>query len=174
MQQSSEAQGIHRPSRSFSRRARWWLAVSAVAVVLVVIGAIYLAISQPLIDRKVVADAGFAVYVPSKLPSGYHVDRSATVLGGNTLTYVLNAADSGKSITLTVQPMPRGFDISKMVDKVSIQSTATTSGIMYNLSSGESTQYLLDAGDTLVFITSPTKIDTATIGALVNSLVKQS
>lgn len=53
-----------------------------------------------------------------------------------------------------------------MIEGGSVKSTVLASGTLYDLSAGGASKYLLDMGDSLVFITSARSINTSTINAL--------
>ena len=143
------------------------------AAVVLIAGGFYIWQSQrSIIDRSVVSQANFPVYLPESLPNDYQVDNQATEVNDNVLIYKINNPKTGSHITTTVQPWPTGFTMSKMVEGGSVRSTAMQVGTLYDLSTANSTKYLLDAGSTLIFITSPNKIDAAIIHSLVDSLKK--
>lgn len=121
---------------------------------------------QPLIDEKTVAQADFPVYVPRHEPWGYELQASQTRITKDMLVYVLEGKAAGKNITVSVQPRPAGFNMTQLSEGGSISSAVIQNGTLYNLSTGESSKYLLDSGDALIFMTSPASIDTATVNAL--------
>ncbi len=171
--------GSMRGHRSYRRG---WAAYSlrtrliAAGVVVVAAGGIayYVWAAQPIVGRRVVSEANFPVYTPRRAPSGYRLVQDETRLGDRTLSYVFVDDKAERTITVTMQPTPSKFEMSQIVEGGSINSTAVASGMLYNLSSGDASKYVLDTGDTLVFLTSPDKIDTATINGLAASLVRQN
>lgn len=132
----------------------------------------YIWSQQPIIDRNVIKDARFSVYAPTATPKGYALNDDETRLGGGTLTYSFSDVDDESKITVTVQPKPSGFDMRQMTKDGSINTTATTNGTLYNLSAGGMSKHLLDTGESLVFLTSPVEIDSATVAAFASSLKK--
>ena len=93
-------------------------------------------------------------------------------MNGEVLSYVLINQATNKQITVTVQPKPSNFDMSQMTKGGSVESVTVQLGILYNLSAGGSTRFLLNTGDTLIFMTSPESVDTETVTNLANSLTR--
>ena len=169
--------------RIYAQDIRPWLAVSVFglkrftwlvglmgAVILGLAVYIYLA-NSPVIDRSTVEKADFSVYAPKHSPGGYELLSDQTSLNGRILTYSLKA-ERGGIVTVTNQPRPNAFDISQMSKGGSISSIATKNGTLYDLSIGQSGQFLLDTGDALIYFTSPSRIDTVTISSIANDLHK--
>lgn len=129
-------------------------------------------INRPILDSAVVAQATFPVYVPSSLPQDYAIKEDATNINDGVFIYTLVNKKTDSAITTTVQPWPAGFNMSKMVEGGSVNGTSVKVGTLYNLSTESSTKYLLDMGSTLIFLTSPKKVDASTIRILVDSLEK--
>ena len=128
--------------------------------------------SSPVIDRSLVKDAEFSVYAPRKAPDGYVLQEDLTRYSSNTLTYGFLSPEDGGKIVVTVQPLPNGFDMTQMTEGGSIDRTNTPQGTLYNLSAGGASKYLLNTGDSLIFLTSDSSISTASINSLVEDLVK--
>ena len=165
---------------SSSRLRRLFAALGIKNLLRIGIGVIVIAIavggyiwwSTPVIDKALVADASFSVYAPRKAPSGYVIQESRTRLSSDTLTYAFRDAQANRDIVVTVQPLPSGFDMTQMTEGGSIDRITTSSGVLYNLSAGGASKYLLSTGDSLIFLTSSTAIDTATISSIADDLVK--
>ncbi len=143
------------------------LAISAGAVV-------YWWFDRPLIDMSIVKDATFPVYIPKEAPEGYKLDSSQTKLDSDMLVYEFTGQDHEGRVVVTVQPMPADFDMQKLIGSGSVGSTSTALGSLYDLSVSSNSKFLLDAGDTLIFLTSDRRIETSTITAIVNSLNRQN
>ena len=158
------------PTRFTKRKVRIAVAISTIVVGAgaVVIYSVWR--NQPIIDQRLIREADFPVYVPRSLPEGFVVQREHTQLDTGVLSYVVASETTGREVTVTVQPKPAKFDMSQMTKGGSIESVAVTTGILYNLSAVGTSRYLLDTGDTLVFLTSPSSIDMATMTSLTNSL----
>lgn len=129
--------------------------------------------NQPIIDKTVVSKAKFTVYSPSKPPEGYTLAKESVRLDDQTLSYKFVGNDQNRVITVTVQPLPSNFDMARLIGGGSVPSSVTQNGTLYNLSTKSNSQYLLNTGDSLVFFTSTTPIDSATISHLANSLTRQ-
>ena len=135
-------------------------------------GALYFIMRpQPLLDPALVGKVNFPVYAPKTLPNGYTLKKDSQQVNQGVFVYELDGP-AQQTIAVTLHSSPDGFDMTKMMEGGSISSTATPVGPMYNLSAGGTSKYLLDVGSELIFLTSPTKIDTATINALASSLAK--
>ena len=159
-----------RPALLTKRRLLW------LALLLIVIGGVttYILLrSRPaLIDQALIAEAGFPVYTPQRPPSGYTLDASRTDVSSTAMTYTFTAKDSQSSIVVTVQPLPANFDMQKLIGSGTVTTTTTSNGTLYDLSAGGKTQYALNTGDALLFFTSTTAINAATINALVADLAR--
>lgn len=147
----------------------FWL-VGLICLSLVGLVSIVFLMDHPIVERSLASKAGFSIYSPSRSPSGYELTRSPS-LSGEILTYSFEAA-KGSTIAVTNQPRPAGFDISQMSKGGSISSTATNSGTLYDLSIGQTGQFLLDTGDALIYFTSQSRIDMVTVSSLANDLRK--
>lgn len=158
--------------RSIKQR---YIVVGAGILLLVLLGGLYIyrtVVDRPILDPAITSRADFPVYAPSALPSGYNVKDDSTSINKGVLVYTIESEKADPAITITVQPWPTGFDMSKLVEGGSVSGTAVNVGTLYNLSTENSTKYLLNMGSTLIFLTSPQKVDTGIIHALVNSLEK--
>ena len=159
-----------RPALLTKRRLLW------LALLLIVIGGVttYILLrSRPaLIDQALIAEAGFPVYTPQRAPSGYTLDVSRTSVSSTAMTYTFTAKDGQSSIVVTVQPLPASFDMQKLIGSGTVTTTTTSNGTLYDLSAGGKSQYALNTGDALLFFTSTTAINAATINALVADLAR--
>ena len=159
-----------RPALLTKRRLVW------LALLLVIVGGVtayVLMRSRPtLIDHTLIAEADFPVYTPQRPPSGYTLDASRTNVSSTAMTYTFTAKDSQSSIVVTVQPLPANFDMQKLIGSGTVTTTTTSNGTLYDLSAGGKTQYALNTGDALLFFTSTTAINAATINALVADLAR--
>lgn len=128
--------------------------------------------SAAVVDREIASAADFTVYSPRQAPSGYQLEAEQTSLNNDILTYKFTSQSNRTDIVVTVQDRPEGFSMSEISKGGSISSTAMSSGTLYDLSTGDTSKYLLDTGLSLVYITSSGSINTATINSLVNNLRK--
>ncbi len=166
---------LAKKKRKHAGKTKKLYVIAGATVLLAIIGGVYAyntAFNQPILDSAVVAQATFPVYAPSTLPEGYTVKKDATNINNGVLIYTLANEKANSAITVTVQPWPTGFNMSKMVEGGSINGTSVKVGTLYNLSTESSTKYLLDMGSTLIFLTSPKKVDASTIRSLADSLEK--
>lgn len=155
-----------------SRRARLVTVVALLAAALVAVGYWYWYDNQSVVDHKLVDEAKFTVYAPKHPPAGYETDTDRASLSGGVLSYGFTDETSDKDVTVTVQAKPQGFDMTQLTKGGSVSSTSVTAGVLYNLSVGGSTQYLLDTGDSLIYITSSKAIDHVWVSEFANSLSK--
>lgn len=135
---------------------------------------VYWWLNRPLIDKSIVKDATFPVYIPKEAPEGYKLDSGQTKLDSDMLVYEFVSQDHGGRVVVTVQPMPTSFDMQKLIGSGSVSSTSTELGALYDLSVSSNSKFLLDTGDTLVFLTSDRRIETSTITAIANNLNRQN
>lgn len=143
-------------------------------VISVALASYYFWSTRPLIERRIIDQADFPVYAPQQAPSGYRLNSDKTQVTDTVLTYVFTDQSNNADITVSVQAKPATFDMSQLTKGGSITSTAVKSGTLYNLSAGGTSQYLLDSGDALIFLTSPANISTEKVNSLANSLAKQN
>ena len=147
----------------------------SIGIIIVVGGAGYLIWNgRSLIDSQITEEASFAVYTPKQAPSGYVLDKNKTKLSKDTLTYVLVNKSNDKDIIVTVQPIPKNFDMKKLIGSGTVTTTSTPNGALYDLSASGKSQYLLNTGDSLIFFTSTHSIDAAAINTLATDMVKRN
>ncbi len=162
------------PNHRWSRKKKVLTGVLIVVGIGVVFGAIFFFHRPPVIDRDIVKEAAFPVYTPKTLPTDYLVDESETKLGNGALTYTLVNKNNNATIAVTVQPLPKNFNMTKLIGNGSVSATTTKNGTLYDLSVMGNGQYLLNTGDALVFFRSSKSIDTEVINTLAANLVKQN
>lgn len=174
--ESSDEQRHPAPSKNhrFWSAKKKWIAVSLLVVAVGGASATIFLHQSPVIDRQITKEATFPVYAPKTLPTDYLVDKTATKLGNGALTYTLAGKNSDATIVVTVQPLPKNFNMTKLIGNGSMSATTTKNGTLYDLSVMGNGQYLLNTGDALVFFRSNKSIDTEVINALAASLVKQN
>ncbi len=126
--------------------------------------------SQPIVEKRIIDKADFPVYLPNKLPEGLTLQRDQTQASKDMLSFVLYSSKTDQDIAVTVQPRPEGFNMQQMIGSGSVKSRAISVGIFYDLSANGSNKYLVDTGESLIFITTSEVIDEATIGRLADSL----
>jgi hypothetical protein len=142
-------------------------------VLLVAIAGAYFFISrQPIIKQSEIKDVSFPIYSPTKEPKGYELDRSATQLSKDTFSYTFVSDSDDDDIVVTLQPVPSGFDMTKLVGSGTVTTRSTDLGILYDLSTPSKTQYLLKTEETLIFFTSQDDVSVEQVVSLVDSLVK--
>lgn len=134
----------------------------------------YFAAAPSLIDKSIIKDISFPAYVPTRAPSGYKIEPGSVKSSGETLTYTFQSNEDDRGIVVTVQPLPKDFNMKQLIGSGSVTTTNTDNGVLYDLSASQKTQYLLNTGDALVFFTSSSPIDTSTINSLASDLVKQN
>ena len=161
--------------KSSNRASRYirWTIVSVAAVLLVAVAGAYFFISrQPIIKPSEIKDVSFPIYSPTKEPKGYELDRSATQLSKDTFSYTFVSDSDDDDIVVTLQPVPSGFDMTKLVGSGTVTTRSTDLGILYDLSTPSKTQYLLKTEETLIFFTSQDDVSVEEVASLVDSLVK--
>ena len=161
--------------KSSNRASRYirWTIVSVAAVLLVAVAGAYFFISrQPIIKQSEIKDVSFPIYSPTKEPKGYELDRSATQLSKDTFSYTFVSDSDDDDIVVTLQPVPSGFDMTKLVGSGTVTTRSTDLGILYDLSTPSKTQYLLKTEETLIFFTSQDDVSVEQVASLVDSLVK--
>ena len=161
--------------KSSNRASRYirWTIVSVAAVLLVAVAGAYFFISrQPIIKPSEIKDVSFPIYSPTKEPKGYELDRSATQLSKDTFSYTFVSDSDDDDIVVTLQPVPSGFDMTKLVGSGTVTTRSTDLGILYDLSTPSKTQYLLKTEETLIFFTSQDDVSVVEVASLVDSLVK--
>ena len=161
--------------KSSNRASRYirWTIVSVAAVLLVAVAGAYFFISrQPIIKPSEIKDVSFPIYSPTKEPKGYELDRSATQLSKDTFSYTFVSDSDDDDIVVTLQPVPSGFDMTKLVGSGTVTTRSTDLGILYDLSTPSKTQYLLKTEETLIFFTSQDDVSVEEVTSLVDSLVK--
>ncbi len=132
-------------------------------------GAYLLWPSASVLDDSTIRQAQFPVYAPQAAPEGYTLQKNRTVVTDSTIVYSF-ANERGDGITVTVQPRPSSLDMRQMTEGGSVKSTILSSGTLYDLSAGGASKYLLDMGDSLVFITSVQAVNTSIINTLAANL----
>lgn len=137
----------------------------AAVIACAVVGVYFFWPHASVLDASTVRQVKFPVYAPKSSPEGFVLQKNSTVVTDSTITYSF-ANDQNDIITVTVQPRPSSLDMRQMTEGGSVKSTVLASGTLYDLSAGGASKYLLDMGDSLVFITSARSINTSTINAL--------
>ncbi len=172
----SETQSVEKPPivlrLSSSRYAKRIVLIVVISFAIIALGYWYWDSQSSVVGREIASEASFTVYAPKHSPAGYQIERDQVNLGNNILSYEFSSQSADNPITVTVQPRPSGFDVAELTKGGSINSTVTDNGALYDLSVGGVSQYLLDTGDSLVYLTSPGSVDVATINQLANSLQK--
>ena len=172
----SDGQSLDKPTviarSSWKRKLKALVWVIVLVSIVVALGIWYWRDSASVVDRKLVSGADFTAYAPRQAPAGYKIQQDQTSLENGLLTYKFTGSSGESDIIVTVQDRPDGFNMNEISKGGSISSTAMDSGTLYNLSSGETSQFLLDTGVSLVYITSPSNVDTGTVNSLTNSLRK--
>ena len=160
--------------KSSSRASRYirWIVGVAIVLLVAVAGAYFFISRQPIIKPREIKDVSFPIYSPTKEPKGYELDRSATQLSKDTFSYTFVSDSDDDDIVVTLQPVPSGFDMTKLVGSGTVTTRSTDLGILYDLSTPSKTQYLLKTEETLIFFTSQDDVSVEEVASLVDSLVK--
>ena len=160
--------------KSSSRASRYirWIVCAAIVLLVAVAGAYFFISRQPIIKPSEIKDVSFPIYSPTKEPKGYELDRSATQLSKDTFSYTFVSDSDDDDIVVTLQPVPSGFDMTKLVGSGTVTTRSTDLGILYDLSTPSKTQYLLKTEETLIFFTSQDDVSVEEVASLVDSLVK--
>ena len=160
--------------KSSSRASRYirWIVGVAIVLLVAIAGAYFFISRQPIIKQSEIKDVSFPIYSPTKEPKGYELDRSATQLSKDTFSYTFVSDSDDDDIVVTLQPVPSGFDMTKLVGSGTVTTRSTDLGILYDLSTPSKTQYLLKTEETLIFFTSQDDVGVEEVTSLVDSLVK--
>ena len=160
--------------KSSSRASRYirWIVGVAIVLLVAIAGAYFFISRQPIIKPSEIKDVSFPIYSPTKEPKGYELDRSATQLSKDTFSYTFVSDSDDDDIVVTLQPVPSGFDMTKLVGSGTVTTRSTDLGILYDLSTPSKTQYLLKTEETLIFFTSQDDVSVEEVASLVDSLVK--
>lgn len=160
--------------KSSSRASRYirWIVGVAIVLLVAIAGAYFFISRQPIIKQSEIKDVSFPIYSPTKEPKGYELDRSATQLSKDTFSYTFVSDSDDDDIVVTLQPVPSGFDMTKLIGSGTVTTRGTDLGILYDLSTPSKTQYLLKTEETLIFFTSQDDISVEEVTSLVDSLVK--
>ena len=160
--------------KSSSRASRYirWIVGVAIVLLVAIAGAYFFISRQPIIKQSEIKDVSFPIYSPTKEPKGYELDRSATQLSKDTFSYTFVSDSDDDDIVVTLQPVPSGFDMTKLVGIGTVTTRSTDLGILYDLSTPSKTQYLLKTEETLIFFTSQDDVSVEEVASLVDSLVK--
>ena len=160
--------------KSSSRASRYirWIVGVAIVLLVAIAGAYFFISRQPIIKPSEIKDVSFPIYSPTKEPKGYELDRSATQLSKDTFSYTFVSDSDDDDIVVTLQPVPSGFDMTKLVGSGTVTTRSTDLGILYDLSTPSKTQYLLKTEETLIFFTSQDDVGVEQVTSLVDSLVK--
>ena len=160
--------------RSSSRAPRYirWIVGVAIVLLVAIAGAYFFISRQPIIKPSEIKDVSFPIYSPTKEPKGYELDRSATQLSKDTFSYTFVSDSDDDDIVVTLQPVPSGFDMTKLIGSGTVTTRSTDLGTLYDLSTPSKTQYLLKTEETLIFFTSQDDVSVEEVTSLVDSLVK--
>ena len=149
-----------------------WIVGVAIVLLVAIAGAYFFISRQPIIKQSEIKDVSFPIYSPTKEPKGYELDRSATQLSKDTFSYTFVSDSDDDDIVVTLQPVPSGFDMTKLIGSGTVTTRSTDLGILYDLSTPSKTQYLLKTEETLIFFTSQDDVSVEEVTSLVDSLVK--
>jgi hypothetical protein len=101
---------IKRPSKQYKK---WRIAI--VAFILLIVIATVVLVGRPakqsaFLTSEIQSRAGFPLYYPARLPSGYTVDKTTLSTTNKVVTYQIKDP-RGKSLFVSLQPRPNNFDI---------------------------------------------------------------
>ena len=149
-----------------------WIVGVAIVLLVAIAGAYFFISRQPIIKPSEIKDVSFPIYSPTKEPKGYELDRSATQLSKDTFSYTFVSDSDDDDIVVTLQPVPSGFDMTKLIGSGTVTTRSTDLGTLYDLSTPGKTQYLLKTEKTLIFFTSQDDVSVEEVTSIVDSLVK--
>ena len=147
--------------------------IYALLVLGVIVGVVFIVLSnQPMISKQALTETNFPVYVPKRIPPGYQLSEESVSATSEVVSYSLVGDQADNSFTITVQPTPGRFNMAQLIEGGQVKGYQTSSGTLYDLTTSKSYQYLLDTGDTLVFITSKNATDIATVKSIAENLTR--
>lgn len=111
------------------------LLIAAVAVTLVIVSSRSVAVAFP---AAVAGKTLFPIYAPSQLPAGYKVDQESFSNDEGVLVFSLSH-DSGRSIAVTEQSVPAGFDFTSFYDK-QVQNAKKVEGSQFQAVVGQASR----------------------------------
>lgn len=124
------------------------------------------------LPQSITSEVNFPLYYPKTLPKGYSLKNESVTGSTKTVYYTLVNGMSEQDITVTIQATPGSFDASKIIGSNPIPTTILPVGTLYNLSTGETSSYMLNTGKSLIFLTSPSILEGSTISSLCESLTE--
>ncbi len=114
------------------------------------------------------------VYFPTKIPSGYKLDASSSVIDAGQLFYSFKGSlNSAGTITVSEQALPPNFGTKALSALKNIPSTLTAIGTVYKLNTENENEirYMVTTNDNvLIFIVSPNKNASTDIFNMANHL----
>lgn len=159
--------------RRKSRRALWFWLTGIIILCTLAAGSILVwrhahQSKSPLASYA--QKTNFPLYYPTFIPDGYALADNSVKASPQLVSYTLSA--QGKpSVTVTLQPVPSGFDASAIIGKNPIPTQGIPIGSLYDISTGQQSKYFVTTGNgTLVFINSSGKAKKSFINALAQSL----
>lgn len=159
---------------------RKWLRLIAISfirlvVLAVIIGGFAIAwhyhkeSSKP-IPKSVRQSVNYPIYYPTTIPKNYSLDRSSIKSSDDTVTYSFKSTVSANPITVTFQPIPKGFNPKSLFAHNPYPTTFTPIGTLYDLSSDKQTRVMITANNSLIFISSTGILNTSDVQAVITSL----
>jgi hypothetical protein len=120
--------------------------------------------------ENVKKSVSFPIYYPSSLPKGFFLNTNSLKSSNNLAFYNIDTID-GNKVTVSLQALPKGFDISTSV-KPSIKTTVSIpAGIAYNVSTARQTIFIVETADNvLIYLSSSSSINEATMQMLATHL----
>ena len=149
------------------------ITVAVVIIAVSVVGFLFIT-NRPLLEPSLISQADFAVYTPNHAPKGYEIIDSQTSLSRGILSYSFVSQTDQNKITITVQQRPGQFDSTQFTKGGSVSSVAVDNGTLYDLSIANASQYLLDTGDALVYLTASNRVDQPVMQNLATSLTRRN
>lgn len=128
--------------------------------------------NQSIVDAATVSKVNYDVYVPEQIPDEYKLEGKASESNG-IISYSIDKKN-GKKVTFTLQQLPAGFDMTKMIGDSKMKAIDTELGSMYDMSAGGSSRFMISTGSTLIFITSSINLESNFVRDLVNTMRKIS
>lgn len=114
----------------------------------------------------------YAIYYPTKEPAGYKFDSSSIQNSNGALSYSLTKPGS-QPIVITQQATPKNFDPKAMFQHNPLPTTISPLGTIYDLSYKNQSRFMVDSTDSLIFISSGSKLSNSQLHQIITGL-KQS
>lgn len=148
------------------------MAVACVALAVLVIGGFgayrYLTTfrTSTELPAAVVEQSNIAIYAPVKPPTGFSLQTNSISSTQEAFVYSYSY-ENGKTLAITVQPLPKGFNASQFKPDKEVQ---TSIGRAYIVDLEMRTTAAIVTEDSLIFINAPQKIGVDVLEQFINSM----